>query len=74
MREFVKGGTKEEAVMATRALCSYRVVRIDKFDSAPAIQDHVRQTCEVALGRAFYWMKRGEYDALSNRLPSARAN
>lgn len=73
LREFVKGGTKEEAVMATRALCGYRVVHIDVFEGDKATQDRVRQNSEIALGRAWYWMRRDEYAALTSGLPSPTA-
>jgi hypothetical protein len=72
LREFVTEGSKEEALMATRALCGYRVTHIGAFESAPEIQSHIRQTCEVASGRAYYWMKREDYDARRRQLEAAR--
>lgn len=64
LREFVKDGTKAEAIMATRALCGYRVIHIDSFAYDKAVQKRILQTCEQAAGRMFYWMPRAEYDAL----------
>ena len=64
LREFVKDGTKAEAIMATRALCGFRVIHIDSFSYDKAIQKHILHTCELAAGRMFYWMPRAEYDLL----------
>lgn len=56
LSEFVKEGTREEAVMATRALCGYRVVNIGVFDKEE--RKNVVQANERAAGRVFYWIKR----------------
>lgn len=64
LREFVKDGTKAEAIMATRALCGYRVIHIDSFAYDKAVQKRILQTCELAAGRMFYWITRAEYEAL----------
>jgi hypothetical protein len=56
LRDFVKTGTREEAVMATRALCGFQVVNLGQF-SEPE-KSRVVQTCEVAAGRVWYWVKR----------------
>jgi hypothetical protein len=70
LREFVKTGTKDEAVMATRALCGYRVVNLGHFETGSAVQKYVIETCEIAAGRVWYWVKRDQYDALvSGKLP-----
>ena len=63
LKEFVKSGTKEEAVMATKALCGYQVVNLGAFPNE-AVRKKVTQTCERAAGRVFYWVKRTELDAL----------
>lgn len=69
LKEFVKNGTKAEAIMATRALCGYRVIHINIFEDDKAAQRHILQTCEVAAGRMWYWITRTEFDALQgNRL------
>lgn len=65
LRAFVKHGSKEEAVMATRALCGYRVIHIGAFENDKAMLRHVTQTYELAAGRVFYWMKRSEFEALT---------
>jgi len=64
LKAFVKDGTKEEAVMATKALCGYRVMSPYSIADDRATQKHIMETCERAAGRVFYWMKRSEYDAL----------
>lgn len=38
LRDYVAVGTKDEAVDATRALCGYRLARLDDFDNAAARQ------------------------------------
>jgi hypothetical protein len=71
LREFVENGTKEEAVMATRALCGYRVLNLGQLETNPAVRKYVIETCDIAAGRVIYWVKRDEYDALvAGRLPS----
>jgi len=37
LREFVRDGSKDEAVMATCALCGYRVIHLGAFEGAPDI-------------------------------------
>ena len=65
LKDFVKNGSKEEAVMATRALCGYRVVHVDAFAHDRKLQKQVMHRCELAAGRVFYWMKRDEFAELS---------
>lgn len=67
LRDYVRDGPKEDAVMATRALCGYRVIHLGAFEGAPYIQSQIRQTCEVAAGRVYYWVKRDHCDALLKR-------
>jgi hypothetical protein len=70
LREFVAGGTREEAVMATRALYGYRVVNLGDFESEQ-VRDYVAQTCELAAEHVSYWVKREQYaDLLAGRLPT----
>jgi hypothetical protein len=64
LRAFVKDGSKAEAIMATRALCGYRVINIGQFDGKEAVQRSIAQTCEIAAGRVFYWIPRDLYDQL----------
>ncbi len=68
LKDFVTNGSKDEAIMATRALCGYRVINIGVFDGHKAIQQQVMQTCDIALGRVWYWIKRDEFDALNAAL------
>lgn len=63
LKEFVKNGSKAEAVMATRALCGYRVVHIDAFAHDKKMQKQIMHNGELAAGRVFYWIKRSEFDA-----------
>ena len=42
---------RKKAVMATRALCGYRVIHLGAFEGAPDIQTQIKQTCYVAAGR-----------------------
>ena len=65
LKSYVANGTKAEAVMATRALCGYRVVHIGNFEDNPQAQQHIKQTCEIAHGRMFYWITRAEYARLT---------
>ncbi len=64
LKAFVEDGTKEEAVMATRGLCGYRVISLGAFENDRATQRQIKETCEPAAGRVYYWMKRTEYQAL----------
>lgn len=64
LREFVRTGSKEEAVMATRALCGFRVANLGQFAAHGAVQHYVTATCELAAGRVWYWVKRDQYPAL----------
>lgn len=75
LREFVATGTKEEAVMATRALCGFRVVNLGHFEPGGAAQRYVTDTCEIAAGRVWYWVKREQYAALlAGQVPPAAPN
>ena len=67
LKEFITNGTKAEAIMATRALCGYRVIHIDMFGNDKAVQRHIMQSCELAAGRMFYWITRTEFEALRGK-------
>jgi hypothetical protein len=70
LREIVRNGTKDEAVMATRALCGYRVVNLGQLETNPAVRRYVTESCDIAAGSVLYWVKRDEYGALlSGQLP-----
>jgi len=56
LRYVVDAGSKEEAVMATRALCGFRVINLGGVP--PAERKRIAQTCEPAWGRVFYWVPR----------------
>ena len=63
LREFVKSGTREEAVAATRALCGYKVVSL--YDIKDQDQrSRIAQTGDRAKGRLWYWVRREEFPYL----------
>ena len=55
----------KEAVMATKALCGYRVIHLSAFENDKPRQRYTTQNCELAAGRVFYWMKRDEFARLT---------
>ena len=57
LQTFVKDGSKEEAVAATRALCGYRVVNLGSLPDEET-RAQIRSTCELAAGSVFYWVPR----------------
>jgi hypothetical protein len=57
LRDFVKTGSKEEAVWATRALCGFKVVNLGEF-SKETTRNEVARSCERAAGKVFYWIHR----------------
>ena len=66
LREFVRTGTKEEAVMATRALCGQLLVPVTGWLSAD-VRQRVRATYDLAseVGSGHhYWIPRDEARAL----------
>ena len=50
LRDFVRDGTKDEAVAATRRLCGYRVERFELLDEATL------RSAERAWGRVWFWV------------------
>jgi len=56
LKSFVKEGSKEEAVLATKALCGYKVVNLG---SVPEPKRQAVQRGERAFGDVFYWVPRG---------------
>ncbi len=71
LRDFVANGTREEAVMATRALCGFRVASLGAFESG-RVRKYIIHTCEPAAGRFMYWVRREQYpDLLAGRLPES---
>ena len=69
LREFVRSGSKEEAVMATRALCGHRLMRVDGFLPAE-VRQRVREQYDPAPdvyhGVPMCWIPGPEADALLN--------
>ena len=76
LEEFVRGGSKEEAVMATRALCGQRLMRVDGWLPAD-VRRRVRATYDPAPdvyhGVPLCWIPAAEADALAAEVgvPSA---
>ena len=56
LEEIVRVGTKAEAVSATRALCGFRVARIEEYE--PGEQRRIKATCARAGGNVYYWVPR----------------
>jgi hypothetical protein len=59
LQAFVETGSREEAVMATRALCGYRIINLAAITD-PKKRREFAQSGYPASGRAWYWMKRDE--------------
>ena len=57
LREIVESGSKEEAVRATRALCGFKVVNLAVY-SDPEERKRVARECDLAGGRAWFWVPR----------------
>jgi hypothetical protein len=57
LKSFVKDGSKDEAVAATRALCGFKVINLGGIKDAKE-RRHVTSTCDLAFGQVFYWIKR----------------
>ena len=51
LRDFVRDGSKVEAVFATRRLDGFRVERME------LISDEVRVNADRAWGQVFYWVR-----------------
>ncbi|GEM_PF-550586 len=66
LREFVKSGSKDEAVIATRALSGYRVVHIGIFENDREAEARVKQDGDIAHGRMYYWITRDLYRELAD--------
>lgn len=57
LQAFVKEGSREEAIMATRGLCGYRIVNIGKVQDQE-LKSRICAECDIAVGRVFYWVSR----------------
>ena len=68
LRSFVEDGTKEEAVMATRALCGHRLMRVDGWLPSEQRQ-RVRETYDPAPdvygGVSLCWIPAADAEALA---------
>ena len=56
LEEFARSDDPRERDMARRALAGERVIHIDAYTDDPDLHQHIRQTCEIAHGRMFYWL------------------
>jgi hypothetical protein len=65
LKEFVKNGSKDEAVMATRALSGFRVVHIGIFEDDREAEARVKQSGDNVYGRMYYWITRALYQELT---------
>ena len=67
LQEFVRSGSKDEAVMATRTLCGHRLMRVDAFLPAD-LRQRVRETYDPAPdvygGVPLYWIPGPDAEAL----------
>lgn len=67
LHELVRSGAKEEAVLATRALCGHRLVRVDGR-LPPEVRRRVRGRYDPAPdvygGVSLYWVPTAEADAI----------
>jgi HEAT repeat protein len=57
LKTFVKDGSKEEAVAATRALCGFKVMNLGSIKD-PTERRLVASTCDLAFGQVYYWVTR----------------
>ena len=58
LAEFARSNDAHERDMARRALDGERVIHIDAYTSDQALHSQIRQTCDIAHGRMFYWLPR----------------
>lgn len=56
LKSFVKDGSKDEAVLATRALCGYRVVNLGRVQD-PDLRSRIESSCDLAAGQVWYWVE-----------------
>lgn len=68
LQEFVRSGSKEEAVMATRALCGHRLMRADALlppDLRRRVREQYDPAPDVYYGVPLYWIPADEAAALA---------
>ena len=58
LHEFAKSRDTSEAQLARRALSGERVIHIDNYSNDLPVQRHIKETCEIAHGRMYYWLPR----------------
>ncbi|MBN2532759.1 MAG: hypothetical protein JXB88_07710 [Spirochaetales bacterium] len=57
LEDYVKNGTKEQAVMATKALCGYKAIHHGMITD-PEEKEKIVKKENLAYGQVFYWVKR----------------
>ena len=58
LREFVRGGTREEAVLATRALCGYKVAHIQSLDEEARKALTPEDRAMSSTSNTWWWVRR----------------
>ena len=56
LKESARSKDKREREMAQRRLGGERVIHIDAYSAHEALHRRIRQNCEIAHGRMFYWL------------------
>jgi hypothetical protein len=64
LKSFIKEGSKEEAILASKALCGYKVINLG---SVPEQERRSVQSGDRAFGEVFYWVRRDELKSSSSR-------
>jgi hypothetical protein len=64
LKSFIKEGSKDEAILATKALCGYKVVNLG---SVPEPERRSVQSGDRAFGEVFYWVRRDDLKSSSSR-------
>lgn len=57
LKDYVKNGTKKQAVMATKALCGYKVIHLGMITD-PKEKEAIVKKENLAYGQVYYWVKR----------------
>ena len=76
LREFVRTGSKDEAVMATRALCGQRLMRVDGWlpaDLRQRVRDRYDAAPDVHGGVPLCWIPAADADALAREVGQPHA-
>lgn len=69
LQEFARSGSKQEAVMATRALCGHRLMRVDgwlRADLRQRVRERYDPAPDVYHGVELCWMPAADAEELAN--------